>query len=140
MKYYGLWYYFDCFGARSAHAISEYPETLMIFLKNAVANKKSQWHNFGENVSDIRVEPIECYTYVKERRTIIPYHDSHKTDDHAFYACNSLCNDDFDMNFYEDVDMKITDSGGDLLDSNDYELDKGEILIYVSKNDKKRRF
>jgi len=134
MKYYGLWYCSDFFGARSAHAISEYPETLMKLHENAVANKKTQWHNFKENVSDIRVEPIECYTYIKELQKIISYHDSHKTDGHAFYAFNPLCGENFEMNFYEDIDMKIIDSGGDLLDSNDYEFDKGEILIYLSKS------
>jgi hypothetical protein len=139
MKYYGLWYYSGSFGARSAHAISEHPETLLPMHEENIKDPDLQWHNFKENVSEIKVESIDCYTYNVETKSIEPYNDSHKTDGHDFYSFNTLSSsiypNSFGLSFYDDVVIKITDSDGQILDNDDYDdLNKGEILIYLSRS------
>jgi hypothetical protein len=135
MKYYGLWYHSHFFGARSAHAISENPETLLPLHEENIKDPDSQWHNLKENVSEIKVEPVECYTYNSVLQRIEPYNDSHKTDGHAFYAFNALGNDSFGLSFYDDINITIIDSDGQLLDNDDYDdMNKGEILIYLSRS------
>ena len=136
-KYNALWYYFDMNGDRTAHAISEHPETLLSLHEEKIKNPDSCWHNYGQSVSEIKVEPIECYTYNEFLQKIEPYHDSHKTEGHDFYAFNSICcSERFGISFYNDVIMKIEVSDGEPFDSDDedYDFNKGEILIYLSKN------
>ena len=134
VKYNALWYYSDFYGVRSAHAISEHPETLLSLHEEKIQNPDSCWHNYSYSVSEIKVEPIECYTYNELLQKIEPYNDSDKKENHDFYAFNTLFRyDNFGISFYDDIDMKIVDSDGELLDSDDYDMDKGEILIYLSK-------
>lgn len=134
-KYFALWHYSDSFGTRSAAAISEKPETLMKLHQDNIKNPNSYWHSYKNNISEIKVEPIECYTYNSVIKMIEPYIESYIAKDHAFYAVNSSsCTDNiFGLPFYDNVTIKITDSGGEVLDSNDYDLNKGEILVYMSK-------
>ena len=133
MKYYGLWYDSGVFGARSAHAISEDPKTLIPLHLENIKNPDSDWHNFKENVSEVNVAPVECYTYNAETKKIEPYNDSHWADDHEFYAFNTLDNDRFGQSFYDDVVIQMVDSDGGLMDNDDYDnFNKGEILIYLS--------
>jgi len=55
-------------------------------------------------------------------------------DECDFYAFNTLCNDRFGLSFYDDIVMKVADTGGNFLDNDDFDdFDKGEILIYLSK-------
>jgi hypothetical protein len=152
-KYFALWHYCESFGTRGAAAISENPDSLMKLHQDNIKNPNSRWygnkvkvnekvepiecytHNSVDNISEIKVEPIECYAYNSDIKMIEPYNDSHIADDHAFYAVNSSsCFDNiFGLPFYDNVTIKITDSGGEVLDSNDYDLDKGEFLVYMSK-------
>jgi len=130
-KYYALWHYSYCDGARSAHAISEHPETLIPLYEENIKNVGSQWYNYNET----KIEPIECYTYHAETTKIEPYHDSHIANECDFYAFNTLCNDRFGLSFYDDIVIKVADTGGNFLDNEDYDdLNKGEILVYLSKN------
>lgn len=134
MKYYGLWYYCDSFGARTAHAISENPESLLPLHLESIKNPDSPWYHFAHNVSEVKVEPVECYTYNVETKTIEPYNDSHKAEEHDFYAFNTLLNDRFGCSFYDEIDMKLVDSDGEPMDTDDYDdFNKGEILVYLSK-------
>ena len=138
MKYYGLWYDSGVFGARSAHAISEDPKTLLPLHLENIKNPDSQWHNFKENVSEVNVAPVECYTYNAETKRIEPYNDSHKTYGHDFYAFNTLSSSIYPnsfgfLSFYDDVVIQMVDSDGQNLDNDDYDdFNKGEILIYLS--------
>ena len=134
MKYYALWYYSYCDGARGAFAISEHPEMLIQLHKENSKNPESQWYNYDEKLYEMKVEPIECYTYNAETEKIEPYNDGKNQEGYDFYAFNTLCNDSFRLTFYDDIVMKVADTGGNFLDNDDFEdLDKGEILIYLSK-------
>jgi hypothetical protein len=130
-KYYALWYHSYTFGARSTHVISEKPETLLQQHINHIKNPNSFWHNLKKNVNELKVGPIECYTLNNNK--LEPYNDSHIKNDCAFYAVSSYIDDQI----YKDIIIKITYSDGiTILDANDYDnLDKGEILIYLSKSD-----
>jgi hypothetical protein len=130
-KYSALWQYVYDLGSRSACAISSNPESLLSLHEEHIKNLNSCWHNYKDRVNELKVEPIECYFYNTETKELEPYCDNHNADDHNFYAFNTIS--DFGLNFYENVNIKITDSGGNELDSNDYDLDKGEILVYLSK-------
>jgi hypothetical protein len=134
-KYYALWYYSYCDGARGANAISEHPERLIQLHEENSKNPESQWYNYDEKLYEMKTEPIECYTYNSETKKIEPYDDSHKTDGYDFYAFSTLCNNSsFGLSFYDDVVMKVADTDGNFLDNNDFdEFDKGQILVYLSK-------
>jgi len=135
-KYHAFWHYCSFFGSRGAVAISEKPETLLKLHEDNIKNPDSCWHNYKHNVSEIKVEPIECYTYNNVTKKLEPYNDSHIADDYEFYAVNSLSGDDFGVTLYNDVIIKVTDSDGNFLDDDDFDdLDKGEFLVYLSKND-----
>ena len=73
MKYYALWYYSYCDGARVAFGISEHPETLVQLHKNNIKNPESKWFHYDERVNEMKIEPIECYTYHSETEKIEPY-------------------------------------------------------------------
>lgn len=103
MKYYALWHHCHFFGTRGACAISENLNTLIPLHLENIKNPESQWHNYKHNVSELKVEPIECYTYNAETKSIEPYNDSHEAEDHEFYAFNSLCNEDMGLTFYDDI-------------------------------------
>jgi len=160
-KYYALWYYSYCDGARGAFAISEHPEMLISMHEENIKNPESQWYNsfelrstelgsfpsltsfvtenipnYDEKLYEMKVAPIECYTYNSETKKIEPYNDKHKTDGYDFYAFNTLCNNDsFGFSFYDDIVMKVADTGGNFLDNDDFDdWNKGEILIYLSKS------
>jgi hypothetical protein len=136
MKYYALWYYSYCDGARGAFAISEHPEMLIQLHEENIKNPESQWYNYDEKLYEMKVEPIECYTYNRETEKIEPYYDKHKTDGYDFYTFNTLCiNRHFGFSFYDDIVMKVADTGGNFLDNYDFDdWNKGEILIYLSKS------
>ena len=95
MKYYALWYYSYCDGARGAFAISEHPEMLIQLHKENSKNPESQWYNYDEKLYEMKVEPIECYTYNAETNKIEPYDGRQKENGYDFYAFNTLCNDSF---------------------------------------------
>jgi len=135
MKYYALWHHYYFHGARSAFAISEHPETLLPLHIRNTNNPESELYNFRHNISEIKVESIECYTYNYETKMIEPYDESHITGDHHFYAFNPLDSEIFGLSFYDDIVLKLTDYDDEVIDSGDYDQwDKGEILIYLSKN------
>jgi len=164
MKYYAIWHHCHLMGTRGAVAISENPETLIPLHLENTENPQSLWHNYKHRVSEVKVEPIECYTYNVETKSIEPYNDSHYAEDHAFYAFNSTCNDNIGISFYDDIVLKIADSSsadnsrrelskddlgfplqaslatgnspdGNILDNDDFDdFDKGEVLIYLSKS------
>ena len=134
MKYYALWYYSYCDGARVAFGISEHPETLVQLHKKNIKNPESKWFHYDERVNEMKIEPIECYTYNNETEKIEPYDGRQKENGYDFYAFNTLCNDSFGSSFYDDIVMKVADTDGNFLDNDDFDdLDKGEILIYLSK-------
>lgn len=134
MTYYALWYYSYCDGARGAFAISEHPEMLIKLHEENSKNPKSLWCNYREEIYEMKIEPIECYTYNNETEKIEPYDGRQKENGYDFYAFNTLCNDSFGSSFYDDIVMKVADTDGNFLDNDDFEdLDKGEILIYLSK-------
>jgi hypothetical protein len=114
-KYSALWTY-QC-GDRSANAISEYPETLMKLHEDHIKNPNSCWHNYKDIVEEIKVEPINCYTYKNITKTIEPYSDSDIASEHAFYAFNNTVTLRNDCSEEEDDDA----------------FSKGEVLIYLSK-------
>ena len=138
-KFYALWYHMGLFGARSAYAISEKPETLIKLHEDNIINPKS-WYDFEHVITEIKVDPIECYTYNSITKMIEPYNDNHIADNHAFYAVNTLSTTDsniFGLTFYDDIIIKMTDSDGNIIGNDDYDkyddFEKGEILIYLSK-------
>jgi hypothetical protein len=133
-KLYAVWHHCHLLGTRGACAISENPETLMPLHLENTKNPQSLWHNYKHNVSEVKAEPIECYTYNAETKSIEQYNDNHKAEDHDFYAFNPLCNEDMGLTFYDDIALKIADSDGNILDNDDFDdFDKGEVLIYLSK-------
>lgn len=137
-KYLALWYYYDFYGERCAFAVSDKSYTLLKLHEDNIKNPNSCWHDNKEKVNEIKIEPIECYTYDEIIKKIVPYNESHIANDHEFYAINTLTsNEDFalyGLTFYDNIIIKIIDSDGGILDSNDYDnLNKGEILIYISK-------
>lgn len=135
MKYYALWHHYYFHGARGAFAISEHPETLLPLHIRTANNPESELYNFRDNISEIKVEPIECYIYNNETKTLEPYDDSHIADNHHFYAFNSLGSEIFGRSFYDDIVLKLSDSDNEIIESGDYDdWDKGEILIYLSKS------
>ena len=135
MTYYALWYYSYCDGARGAFAISEHPEMLIKMHEENCKNPESQWYNYDENLYEMKVEPIECYTYNRETEKIEPYNDGKNQEGYDFYAFHTLCNTSFGLSFYDDIVMKVADTGGNFLDKDDFDdFDKGEILIYLSKS------
>ena len=104
-KYYALWHVLGN-DRKSAAAISENPERLMPLHENTIANPYSCYHDYKDLIEEIKVEPIECYTYFPEIRVFEPYCDRDAAADNAFYAFNNLPTKDFD--------------------------ESGEILIYMS--------
>ena len=104
-KYYALWHDRgdDC---KSAAAISENPDTLLPLHEDNIKNPDSYYHNYKDVIEEIKVEPIECYTYVPEIQVFEPYCDGDEAADHAFYAFNCLPTKEFD--------------------------ESGEVLIYLS--------
>jgi hypothetical protein len=134
-KLYAVWHHCHLLGTRGACAISENPETLMPLHLEKTENPQSLWHNYKHRVSEVKVEPIECYTYNVETKSIEPYNDSQNAEDHAFYAFNTTCNDNIGISFYDDIVLKVADSDGNILDNDDFDdFDKGEVLIYLSKS------
>lgn len=134
-KYYALWHHCYVFGNRDTNIISEKPETLLQQHNDHIKNPESCWHNYKENVSEMIINPIECYTY--NNKKLEPYNDSHIKDDSAFYAVNYNEDDnEFGIIFYKDVVIKLTYNDGiTIIDSTDYELEKGPFLVYLSKTD-----
>ena len=104
-KYYALWHDRgdDC---KSAAAISENPYVLLALHEEHIKNPDSCYHNYKDVIEEIKVEPIECYTYVPEIHVFEPYCDRDAAEDHAFYAFNCLPTKEFD--------------------------ESGEVLIYLS--------
>jgi hypothetical protein len=106
-KYYALWYY-SFIDGKSTNAISENPESLMPLHEESIKNLDSCYHNYKSFIGEIKVEPIYCYTYNSETKTIEPYNDSHIADDHAFYAFNNvptllLEEEEKDYTMFEDI-------------------------------------
>lgn len=128
-RYSALWHY-HCFGGRSATAISENPETLMDLHNENIKNPDSCYHNYKENIENITVEPINCFTYNSLTKRITPYNESDVADDSAFYAFNC-----FDKDYYDEDEREYyeTLTGLNQEEAIEYEFDKGEILIYLSK-------
>ena len=132
---YALWHHCHFFGTRGACAISNEPNTLLPLHLENIKNPNSCWHNYSHTVSSLKVEPIECYTYNVETKNIEPYNDSHEAENHDFYAFNSLCNENMGLTFYDDIVIQVADSDGNILDNDDFDdFDKGEVLIYMSKD------
>ena len=86
--YYALWYYCDIYGARSAYAISKNRQNLIPLHEENVKKESSQGIN--EIVSEIKITPIECYTYNIKTKEIEPYQEFHRTDSHQFYAFSTM--------------------------------------------------
>ena len=130
--YYALWYYCDIYGSRLAYAISKNRQNLIPLHEKNV--KTVSWQGNSEIVSEIKIAPIECYTYNIKTKEIEPYQELHMTYSHQFYAFDTmLCGDnDYGCSVYKDVEINIVDSDGNAMGSNDYDLGKDEILIYLS--------
>jgi hypothetical protein len=89
MKYYALWHY-NCLGSRNAVAISEDPITLMALHEDNIENPASCNHEYKDLIEDVKVAPIECYTYHSEIQALEPYCERDEANDHAFYAFNHI--------------------------------------------------
>jgi hypothetical protein len=94
--YYALWYYFTL-DDKIAHAISDRPDTLLALHEESIKNPDACYHDFKDIIEEIKVEPIECYTYIPEIQVFEPYCEHDKKKDHAFYAFNALPTKEFDI-------------------------------------------
>jgi hypothetical protein len=131
-KYYAFWYNCYFFGERTAYFISEDSEKLLKFFDDYKKKISSYLYFFNNITNKITIDPIECYTYNSKTKTLDEYNDNDIKPDCAFYAVNSFGNN-FNLEFYKDVLITIIDTDGNYSTSDD--LNKGEILVYLSKTD-----
>jgi hypothetical protein len=88
--YYALWYIFKD-GERTTNAISVYPLSLENLHEKILLDYDNLYYTYINSINKIVVEPIDCYQYNEELKTLEHVKDYNELNNGLFYATQYFC-------------------------------------------------
>lgn len=86
---YALWYYFKD-GEKTTNAISLNPKLLDILHEESIKNPNNLYHQYKKYISNIEIEPIDCYLYNEEFNRLDRIQNFNQLSNGLFYASQHI--------------------------------------------------